>query len=107
RGLRGAGVVVVRLELVVVAEEEMIPVGRDAERAGTRELPLRDQRAFAGRGVGAIEVGGRALVIGDVATHVATNGPAAVLTDVDLAHRRIGELHERRITNVERLAICE
>ena len=68
------------------------------------ELVLQHQRALAGRRVDAIDVGGRALVVGDVAARVAADGPAAVRRHVELAHRLIGELDELRAGHVERLA---
>ena len=50
------------------------------------ELILQHQRAFAGRRIDAIDVRGRALVVGDVSARVAADRPTAVRLDIEVAH---------------------
>src|SRR5436190_12973172 len=68
---RGRGVEVVRVEPVVLPIEEILAVGRNAEgvAAGRSvdQLVLQHQRALAGRGVDAVDVGGGPLVVVDEA----------------------------------------
>src|SRR4051812_22813127 len=95
---------IVRLILEALPVDELLAIGRDAEDLATKQLTLFDQRALAGHGVDTIDVGARRLVIRREGAGVAADCPDAVAADVEIPHRRIGELDELPASDVERLA---
>src|SRR5262249_24951346 len=98
---------VVRLELVVLPVEEVVAVRGNAEDVLPSQHVLRDERSLTGARVDTIDVRRGPLVVGDVPARISADRPASIWPDVELAHRRIGELDELRARNVEGFAIGE